>query len=67
MHACIGQELAAGLNERSQETADYEYGLSTVAVQSMFDRGVRPDPSNPPQMDTATSRPYWGSYSVLLG
>jgi cytochrome P450 len=67
MHACIGQELAAGLNERSQETADYEYGLSTVAVQSMFDRGVRPDPANPPQMDTATSRPYWGSYSVLLG
>jgi cytochrome P450 len=67
MHACIGQELAAGLNERSQETADYEYGLSTVAVQSMFDRGVRPDPTHPPQMDTATSRPYWGSYSVLLG
>jgi hypothetical protein len=67
MHACIGQELAAGLNERSQETSDYEYGLSTVAVQSMFDRGVRPDPAHPPQMDTATSRPYWGSYSVLLG
>ena len=67
MHACIGQELAAGLNERSAETADFEYGLSTVAVQSMFDRNVRPDPANPPQMDTATSRPYWGSYSVLLG
>jgi len=67
MHACIGQELAAGLNERSADTAEFEYGLSTVAVQSMFDRNVRPDPTHPPQMDTATSRPYWGSYSVLLG
>jgi cytochrome P450 len=66
MHACIGQELAAGLNERSEETADYEYGLSTVAVQAMFDRGVKPDPSRPAEIDTATSRPYWSSYHVLF-
>ena len=67
MHACIGQELAAGLAERSDETAEYEYGLATVAVQAMFDRKVRPDPDAPPQVDTTTKRPYWGSYPVLLG
>ena len=67
MHACIGQELAAGLLERSAETAEHEYGLVAVAVQAMIDRGVRPDPHDAPTMDTATKRPYWSRYPVLLG
>ena len=67
MHACIGQELAAGLLERSAETAEHEYGLVAVAVQSMIDRGVRPDPNDPPIMDAGTKRPYWSRYPVLLG
>lgn len=67
MHACIGQELAAGLLERSAETAEHEYGLVAVAVQSMIDRGVRADPDDPPVMDAATKRPYWSRYPVLLG
>lgn len=66
MHACIGQELAAGLLERSDDTAEYEYGLVSVAVQSMIDRGVAPDPNDPPVTDTATKRPYWGRYPVLF-
>ena len=67
MHACIGQELAAGLVEHSAQTAEWEYGLVTVAVQAMFDRNVRQDPEDPPQVDTTTKRPYWGRYPVLLG
>lgn len=67
MHACIGQELAAGLPERSDESAEHEYGLVAVAVQSMLDRGVHPNPDAAPQMDTATKRPYWSSYPVLIG
>jgi cytochrome P450 len=66
MHACIGQELAAGLSERSEETSEFEYGLATVAVQAMFDRNVAPDPTQPAQMDTTTKRPYWGSYHVIF-
>lgn len=66
MHACIGQELAAGLLERSADTAEYEYGLVSVAVQSLIDRGVAPDPSDPPSMDASTTRPYWGRYPVLF-
>jgi cytochrome P450 len=66
MHACIGQELAAGLSERTTDTAEFEYGLVSVAVQSMIDRGVRPDPERPAQMDTSTTRPYWGAYPVLF-
>jgi cytochrome P450 len=67
MHACIGQELAAGLLQHSPDAAEYEYGLVTVAVQAMFDRRVHLDPEHPPEMDLATKRPYWGSYPVLLG
>ena len=67
MHACIGQELAAGLTEHSDETRDYEFGLVTVAVQALLDRGARRDPSRVARMDTTTKRPYWGEYHVLLG
>ena len=66
MHACIGQELAAGLSERSEETSEFEYGLATVAVQAMFDRNVMPNPELPAKMDTTTKRPYWGSYHVIF-
>lgn len=66
MHACIGQELAAGLSERSEETSEFEYGLATVAVQAMFDRNVVPNTELPAKMDTTTKRPYWGSYHVIF-
>ncbi len=66
MHACIGQELAAGLLERSDDTAEFEYGLVSVAVQALLDRGAMPDPSRPPKMDTTTKRPYWGEYHVVF-
>lgn len=66
MHACIGQELAAGLLERSDDTAEFEYGLVSVAVQAMIDRGAMSDPARPPQMDTTTKRPYWGEYHVTF-
>jgi|APGre2960657505_1045072.scaffolds.fasta_scaffold03424_2 cytochrome P450 len=66
MHACIGQELAAGLAERTEDTSEFEYGLVSVAVQSMIDRGVCPDQADLPVMDTSTTRPYWGRYQVLF-
>ena len=66
MHACIGQELAAGLLERGDDTAEFEYGLVSVAVQALLDRGAMPDPSRPPKMDTTTKRPYWGEYHVVF-
>lgn len=66
MHACIGQELAAGLLERTADTAEYEYGLVSVAVQSMIDRGVCADPAESAVMDASTTRPYWGRYPVLF-
>ncbi len=68
MHACIGQDLAAGLLHRNEETEEQHlFGLVPEAVQAMFDHGVRPDPDDPPEMDASTTRPYFGRYPVLLG
>jgi cytochrome P450 len=68
MHVCIGQDLAAGVIARPGTDPDtHLYGLVTGAVQHLFRIGVRRDPNNPPQPDTSTARPYWGTYPVLLG
>lgn len=68
MHVCIGQDLAAGVVARPDTDPDaHLYGLVTGAVGQMFAAGVRRDPAHPPRPDTATARPYWGTYPVLLG
>ena len=68
MHACIGQDLAAGLLA-SHDAAldDHLFGLVPQAVQALFDAGARSDPDDPPEMDESTTRPYFGRYPVLLG
>jgi cytochrome P450 len=66
-HACIGQELAAGVrSEGGDGTAEPQWGLVTAGVQAAFARGVTRDPDDPPQMDRTTARPYWGRYPVLF-
>jgi cytochrome P450 len=68
MHACIGQDLAAGLAFDPDAAADdHLFGLVPEAVQVVFDHNVRPDPDDPPEMDASTTRPYFGRYPVLLG
>ena len=67
MHACIGQDLAAGLTfDADKAEADHLFGLVPVAVQTMLDHGARPDPDDPPEMDASTSRPYFGRYPVVF-
>lgn len=67
MHACIGQDLAAGLDPQGA-TVDEEhlYGLVPVAIRAVLDAGGRPDPANPPTMDPESSRGYWGRYPVVF-
>ncbi len=66
MHACIGQELATGVLVDDADEADRQFGLVATGVQAMFDRGVRPDPDRPPEMDSRTARPYWSHYPVVF-
>ena len=67
MHACIGQDMAAGLVFRDGEDLnDHLFGLVPVAVQYLFDHGAAPDPDDPPEMDPSTSRPYFGRYPIVF-
>jgi hypothetical protein len=67
MHACIGQDLAAGLVAPDGGDADHLVGLVPVAVQALLAHGGRPDPHDAPEMDASTSRPYFGRYPVVFG
>lgn len=68
MHACIGQDMAAGLLAADgADLDDHLFGLVPQAVQWLFDHGCRRDPDDAPEMDASTTRPYFGRYPVLLG
>ncbi len=67
MHACIGQDLAAGLVPHDDVSDDHVFGLVPEAVQILVDHGARPDPDDPPEMDESTTRPYFGRYPVIFG
>ena len=83
MHACIGQDLAAGLvfpsvsstdNSSTDNSStdnsnvdDHVFGLVPEAVQALFDAGAIADPDDAPEMDESTTRPYFGRYPVILG
>ncbi|MEZ5373289.1 MAG: cytochrome P450 [Microthrixaceae bacterium] len=67
MHACIGQDLAAGLpysSDRPME--DHLFGLVPVAVQWVLDHGVAPDPEDPAELDATSERGYWKRYPVVF-
>lgn len=65
MHACIGQDLAAGVDPLGREVAEgHLYGLVPVAVRAVLDAGVIPDPDDPPTIDPDNTRGYWGRYPV---
>ena len=67
MHACIGQDLAAGIVLDTETSLDgHLFGVTPVAVQTMFDHGCVPDPDDPPEMDASTTRPYFGRYPVIF-
>jgi hypothetical protein len=42
-------------------------GTLTNLLKSLLQHGARPDPARPPVADTATERPNWGSYPLLIG
>jgi len=67
MHACIGQDLAAGyVFADGDDLAEHLFGLVPEAVQRLFDHGARPDPNDPPEMDDSTARPYFGRYPIVF-
>ncbi|HUW01199.1 MAG TPA: cytochrome P450 [Acidimicrobiales bacterium] len=67
MHHCIGYELAAGAALRANQTADERlWGLVPIAVQWLFDHGCESHPTDAPEPDESTTRPYFGRYPVVF-
>ncbi len=65
MHACIGQDLAAGVEAAAGgPDDDHLYGLVPVAVQATLSAGAHPDPEEPARLDPESERGYWSAYPV---
>ena len=65
MHACIGQDLAAGIDPMGETPGpDHLFGLVPVAVQAVLRAGAHPAPDDPPELDPTNDRGYWARYPV---
>ena len=65
MHACIGQDLAAGLTIPDVGPGpDHLFGLVPVAIEAVLGAGVALDPDDPPELDPTSDRGYWARYPV---
>lgn len=65
-HACLGQELASGLEP---DDALDQHLLGSVALMAgvMLRAGARPDPDDPATLDASTTRTVWARYPVRFG
>ena len=65
MHACLGLNLAAGVLPNENKPVDH-MGTVALIVQSLFKKGMAPDPNQIPEKDTTTARDLWGYYPVIF-
>jgi hypothetical protein len=64
-HACLGQELAGGL-DAIDAVEHGMYGAVVLMAGAMLEAGARPDPGDPPSLDPGTTRIVWGRYPVVF-
>ncbi|MCU0260737.1 MAG: cytochrome P450 [Ilumatobacteraceae bacterium] len=67
VHACLGQELAGGLELAPGDDLEHHLlGAITVMIGILLEHGARPDPDDPPERDTATTRDVFARYPVTF-
>ena len=67
MHACIGKELAVGIDPDPDSSFDDRlFGLVGTVIRELLQLGARPDPDDPPEKDKHSERDTFGRYPVLL-
>lgn len=68
VHACIGAELDGGVAWfEAADAAQHLFGTVTIMAEAVLAAGGRPDPDDPPTLDTSSSRPHFGRYPVVFG
>lgn len=67
MHACIGRNLAIGVEPRPNSTADdHQYGTVPLIVEALLRFGVQRDPEGLPSKDETITRITWSEYPVIF-
>ncbi len=67
VHACIGQELAVGVDPDPADGFDHRlFGLVGTVISELLRRGARRDPHDPPQRDATSAREAWSRYPVVF-
>jgi cytochrome P450 len=65
LHACLGQDLAAGLVPGSDgESSGHLLGTVPRLAWTLLQYGAQPDADDPATLDPTTSRGNWGRYPV---
>lgn len=66
-HACLGQELAGGLEPDADTKPDsHLYGAISVLAATLLRHFALPDPNEPALRDPHSIRPNWGTYPVVF-
>jgi cytochrome P450 len=66
VHACLGQELAGGLEPEPDAVGRHLLGSIAVMAGVVLGEGARPDPDDPAERDTATTRDVFARYPVVF-
>lgn len=69
LHACLGQELAGGLELHPRDPggpASHLFGAITVMAGVVLASGARPDPHDPAERDASTTRDAFARYPVVF-
>jgi cytochrome P450 len=67
MHACLGQDLAGGSPPGVDGDHAALLGAVTVLAGAVLAAGARPDPDDPAELDTTTTRTVFARYPVRYG
>ncbi|MFV0643235.1 MAG: cytochrome P450 [Sphingomonadaceae bacterium] len=67
MHACLGRNLAIGVEPRPGSTADsHQYGIVPLIVEALLKAGIQQDPAGEATKDEGITRITWSHYPVLF-
>lgn len=67
MHACIGRNLAIGVEPRPSSTPEeHQYGTVPLIVEALLRFGVQRDPDGEPKKDETITRITWSEYPVVF-
>ena len=69
MHVCLGMNLVAGTVLRDREAPNpenHQFGTVTLIIKELIERGMLPNPDQPPQKIEASERDVWATYPVLF-